>query len=66
MEDKAVYTLHKNDGTLEPHFLATRNLDELTRELEEIERKLIPLLISIQHALGKEPSVTTREIRRRG
>lgn len=34
-------------------------------ELERIERQLIPLLIAIQKALGKEPSVLTREAKRR-
>lgn len=34
-------------------------------ELERIERQLIPLLIAIQKALGKEPSVLTREHKRR-
>lgn len=33
-------------------------------ELEEIERRLIPLLVIVQRALGKEPSVTTRAERR--
>lgn len=37
---------------------------ELRQELERIERQLIPLLISVQRALGKEPSVITREQRR--
>ncbi len=34
-------------------------------ELEEIERRLIPLLVTVQRALGKEPSVNTRAERRR-
>ncbi len=38
--------------------------DELRKELERIERQLIPLLISVQKALGKEPTVSTREQRR--
>lgn len=44
-------------ATLEP---------ELRAQLEEIERRLIPLLVTVQRALGKEPSVMTREERRRG
>lgn len=38
---------------------------EVRAELERIERQLIPLLISIQRILGKEPSIITRECRRR-
>lgn len=37
---------------------------DVRAELERIERQLIPLLISIQRLLGKEPSVVTREQRR--
>lgn len=61
-----MYTSHNNHGKMESRFLTTRNLEELTRELEELERKLIQLLILVQQALGKEPSVTTRAMRRRG
>jgi hypothetical protein len=43
---------------------ATISHDDLRSELERIERQLIPLLISVQKALGKEPTVTTREQRR--
>jgi hypothetical protein len=39
-------------------------LGEVRAELERIERQLIPLLITIQRMLGKEPSITTREQRR--
>lgn len=35
-------------------------------ELEELERRLIPLLITVQRALGKEPTVQNRMERRRG
>ena len=37
---------------------------ELRADLERIEAQLIPLLISVQKALGKEPSVQTRAQRR--
>lgn len=47
-----------------PHSCARLPDSELRQELERIERQLIPLLISVQRALGKEPSVTTREQRR--
>lgn len=33
-------------------------------ELEEIERRLIPLLVMVQRALGKQPTITTRAERR--
>lgn len=35
-------------------------------ELEELERRLIPLLVTVQRALGKEPIMLTRGERRRG
>lgn len=38
---------------------------ETRMELERIERQLIPLLISIQRLLGKEPCVATRKQRRK-
>jgi hypothetical protein len=40
--------------------------DTLRAELEELERRLIPLLVTVQRALGKEPSMLTRAERRRG
>lgn len=40
-------------------------LHTLRADLEEIERRLIPLLVTVQRALGKEPSVMTRAERRR-
>lgn len=40
-------------------------LHTLRADLEEIERRLIPLLVTVQRALGKEPSVLTPEQRRR-
>ena len=43
----------------------TLSHDAMRQELERIERQLIPLLISVQRALGKEPSVKTREQRRK-
>jgi hypothetical protein len=39
--------------------------DAMRAELEELERRLIPLLVTVQRALGKEPSVLTPEQRRR-
>ncbi len=47
-----------------PQTCATLPDSELRKRLEQIERQLIPLLISVQQALGKEPSVITREQRR--
>jgi hypothetical protein len=35
--------------------LSTRNLDELERELAEIERKLLPLLNTIRAMRGEKP-----------
>jgi hypothetical protein len=39
-------------------------LHTLRADLEEIERRLIPLLVTVQRALGKEPSILTRAERR--
>jgi hypothetical protein len=46
--------------------LNTTEADSLRAELEDLERRLIPLLITIQRALGKEPTVQNRMERRRG
>lgn len=35
--------------------LSTRNLDELERELAEIERRLLPVLNAIRAIRGKKP-----------
>jgi hypothetical protein len=40
--------------------ILTTEADTLRAELVELERRLIPLLIAVQRALGKEPSVITR------
>jgi hypothetical protein len=34
-------------------------------ELVELERRLIAALVTVQHALGKEPSIVTRAERRK-
>lgn len=39
-------------------------LDLVRAELEELERRLIPLLVTVQRALGKEPTILTRSERR--
>lgn len=49
---------HLNRGENSPT-LATE-ADTMRAELLELERRLIPLLIAVQRALGKEPSLTTR------
>jgi hypothetical protein len=36
------------------------DLYALRAELMDLERRLIPLLIAVQRALGKEPSIVTR------
>lgn len=40
--------------------ILTTEADTMRAELVELERRLIPLLIAVQRALGKEPSVMTR------
>lgn len=39
-------------------------MDVLRADLEDLERRLIPLLVAVQKALGKEPSVMTRAEKR--
>lgn len=46
--------------------IVNTELDTMRAELEELERRLIPLLVTVQRALGKEPSINTRAERRRG
>lgn len=43
----------------------TTEPDMLRSELEELERRIIPLLVTVQRMLGKEPTVLTPEERRR-
>jgi len=40
--------------------ILTTEADTMRAELVELERRLIPLLIAVQRALGKEPSIVTR------
>jgi hypothetical protein len=47
-----------------PDTLST-DLRTLQNDLEDLERKLIASLVTVQRALGKEPSVLTRLERRR-
>lgn len=46
-----------NNAIIEPQHLSlsTRNIDELERELAEIERKLLPLLNAIRAMRGEKP-----------
>lgn len=48
-------------GTLEPEQVKMSRA-----EWVDLERQLISLLVTVQRALGKEPSVITRAERRRG
>jgi hypothetical protein len=62
-EERATYTLLKPTqecGTVDTQMHTMR------AELEELERRLIPLLVTVQKALGKEPMIATRAERRRG
>ena len=45
--------------TINRHILSTE-ADTMRAELVELERRLIPLLIAVQRAFGKEPSVMAR------
>lgn len=60
------YTVKQAAPTGAPRAILDTDLYTLRTELEEIERRLIPLLVTVQRALGKEPSVKTRAERRRG
>lgn len=44
---------------------ATISIAEMMTQLAQIERQLIPLLITVQRLQGKEPSIVTREQRRK-
>lgn len=59
-EQRAAYLLKpsNNNATMDT------DLDTVRAQLEDIERRLIPLLVTVQKALGKEPSVSTRAERR--
>jgi hypothetical protein len=59
-EERGAYLLKPmlKSGTLDTE------LDTVRAQLEEIERRLIPLLVTVQKALGKEPSISTRAERR--
>lgn len=65
-ETPAVYHAPNGAPPLPPRAILDTDLYTLCAELEEIERRLIPLLVTVQRALGKEPSVLTRAERRRG
>jgi len=57
-ERKVDYQLncHNNGVTMESQRpLCTRNLDELDRELAELERMLTPLVNKIRELRGKKP-----------
>lgn len=59
-------TLHNTVNPLQSEQeYATLSLEEMRTELQRMERQLIPLLLTIQRLLGKEPSILTREQRRK-
>jgi hypothetical protein len=69
-EERAVYIVACNTPSClngeANAVIITSEPDSLRAQLEELERRLIPLLITVQHALGKEPTVITRAQRRLG
>lgn len=48
-----------------PATLSTE-IDTLRAHLADMERQLISMLVTVQRAQGKEPSIKTRSERRRG
>jgi hypothetical protein len=60
------FTYNTSLNTQENSVILNTELHTLYADLEEIERRLIPLLVTVQRALGKEPSILTRAERRRG
>lgn len=61
-EERAVY-----DALLKPytkHDTLSTELDTLRTKLVDLECQLISLLVTVQRAQGKEPSVMTRAERR--
>lgn len=65
-EERAVYRVVQPDllQTCDKPAMIDAELDTVRVELVELERRLIPLLVAIQRALGKEPMVVTRSERR--
>lgn len=52
--------------TQEKPVIMSTELETVRTKLVDIECQLISLLVTVQRALGKEPSVVTRSERRRG
>jgi hypothetical protein len=48
------------------HATMSTELDLVRVQLADLERQLVSLLVTVQRAQGKEPSVLTRSERRRG
>lgn len=65
-ESRQPYAVTQRDPPIASRDILSTELYTLRDELEEIERRLIPLLVTVQRALGKEPSISTRAERRRG
>lgn len=62
-EEKPVYGVF----TSEPKSITlSTELDTLRAKLSDLECQLISLLVTVQRAQGKEPTVMTRAERRRG
>lgn len=59
-EIRYLYQLNNQADSATLNGRSSTEADTLRAELEDLERRLIPLLITIQRALGKEPSIITR------
>lgn len=64
-EEREPYYTRALQTSREPVIMET-DLHILRARLSDIECQLISLLVTVQRALGKEPSVMTRSERRRG
>lgn len=65
MEERVRYCADSLLQEVDNNAMIDTRLDTMRAELEELERRLIPLLVTVQRALGKEPSINTRAERRR-
>jgi hypothetical protein len=61
-EERVQYVLKPDTNSV----TLSTEMDTLRAQLVDVERQLLSLLVTVQRALGKEPSVMTRAERRRG
>lgn len=60
------HVTYRDTQPLASHAILDTDVETVRSKLVDIECQLISLLVTVQRALGKEPSVMTRAERRRG